>query len=85
MTDNQTRVVSRLGNLYRSFPDLCAAIHIVLDCEAVLGGEIDALDSEGRSQFYELFRRRGRGEPVFDVRQVLSDHENSLKPVNLKV
>jgi len=44
---------------------LAAAIHIDLDCEAVLDGEIVILDSDGRPQFYELLKRRGRGEPVF--------------------
>jgi bifunctional non-homologous end joining protein LigD len=61
----ETRLLSRRGNTYKSFPGLCAAIHIDLDCEAVIDGEIVCLDSEGRSQFYELLRRRGRGEPVF--------------------
>lgn len=32
---------------------------------AVLDGEIVILDSDGRTQFYELLRRRGRGEPIF--------------------
>ena len=59
--EDQTRLVSRRGNVYESFPDLCAAIHIDLDSEAILDGEIVCLDSEGRSQFYELLRRRGGG------------------------
>jgi bifunctional non-homologous end joining protein LigD len=29
------------------------------------------LDAEGRPQFYDLFRRRGRGEPVFYVFDLL--------------
>ena len=65
VVEDQTRLVSRRGNVYKSFPGLCAAIHIDLDCEAVIDGEIVCLDSEGRSQFYQLLRRRGRGEPVF--------------------
>jgi hypothetical protein len=32
--------VSRKGNVYKSFPGLCAAIRTHLDCEAVLDGEI---------------------------------------------
>ena len=35
-----TKLVSRKGNTYKSFRDLCAAIHLDLDCEAVLDGEI---------------------------------------------
>lgn len=62
---HETRLVSRKGNIYRSFVELAAAIHLDLDCEAVLDGEIVVLDQTGRPQFYELLRRRG--EPVFFV------------------
>jgi bifunctional non-homologous end joining protein LigD len=62
---DETRLVSRKGNVYKSFPGLCAAIRTHLDCEAVLDGEIVIRDAAGRPQFYDLFRRRGRGEPVF--------------------
>jgi bifunctional non-homologous end joining protein LigD len=65
----ETRLVSRKGNTYKSFPDLCAAIHIDLDCEAVLDGEIVVLDSDGRPMFYELLRRRGG--PIFYAFDVL--------------
>ena len=51
--------------MFKGFPSLCAAIHIGLDWEAVLDGEIVILDSGGRPQLYELLRRRGRDEPVF--------------------
>jgi bifunctional non-homologous end joining protein LigD len=67
--DNSTRLVSRRGNVYRSFPLLCDAIRTELKCEAVLDGEIVCLDSEGRPQFYELLRRRG--QPVFYVFDLL--------------
>ena len=30
--EHQTRLVSRKGNTYKNFVDLCAAIHIDLDC-----------------------------------------------------
>ena len=56
--EHETRLVSRKGNVYRSFADLCAPIHIDLDCRAVMDGEIVCLDQEGRPQFYELMRRR---------------------------
>lgn len=58
--EHQTRLVSRNGNTYKRFVDLCAAIHIDLDCTAVLDGEIVQLDAEGRPQFYDLLRRRDR-------------------------
>jgi bifunctional non-homologous end joining protein LigD len=55
--------LSRRGNVYKRFAELAAAIHIELDCQAVLDGEIVCLDENGRPQFYDLLRRRG--EPVF--------------------
>ena len=66
---DETRLVSRRWNVYKRFSDLAAAIHIELDCQAVLDGEIVCLDGNGRAQFYDLLRRYG--EPVFyafDVR-----------------
>jgi bifunctional non-homologous end joining protein LigD len=69
--EHGTRLVSRNGNVYRSFTELASAIHIELDCQAVLDGEIVILDAEGRPQFYDLLRRRGRGEPVFYVFDLL--------------
>jgi hypothetical protein len=52
------RLVSRKGTVYRSFPQLCAAIGAVIPGEAVLDGEIVHLDVEGKPQFYDLMRRR---------------------------
>jgi bifunctional non-homologous end joining protein LigD len=60
---DETRLVSRRGNVYKRFTELVTAIHIELDCEAVLDGEIVCLDENGRPQFHDLLRRRG--EPVF--------------------
>jgi bifunctional non-homologous end joining protein LigD len=65
--EHETRLVSRRGNVYKSFPNLTLLFTIDLDFEVVLDGEIVCLDAEGRPQFYELLRRRGRGEPVFYV------------------
>src|SRR6202521_3093853 len=56
---DQTRLISRRGNVYQRFTELAAAIHIEIDCEAVLDGEIVCLDKNGRPQFYDLLRRRG--------------------------
>ena len=61
---DQTRPISRRGNVYKSFPDLCAGIHVDLACKAALGREIVCLDAESLSQFYQLLRRRGHAEPV---------------------
>ena len=44
--EHDTRLVSRKGNVYRRFPGLAAAIHIELDCQAVIDGEIVMRDGE---------------------------------------
>jgi bifunctional non-homologous end joining protein LigD len=67
--EHETRLVSHKGHTYKSFLELCAAIHLDLDCEAVLDGEIVCLDAAGRPQFYDLLRRRG--DPVFYVFDIL--------------
>jgi bifunctional non-homologous end joining protein LigD len=64
---DETRLVSRRGNMYKRFTELAAAIHIELNCEAVLDGEIVCLDGNGRSQFYDLLRRRGTPVFAFDL------------------
>jgi bifunctional non-homologous end joining protein LigD len=68
---HDTSLVSRKWKVYKSFVQLACAIHIDLDYRAVLDGEIVMLDEEGRPQFYELLRRRGRDEPVFYAFDVL--------------
>ena len=62
---DETRLVSRKGNVFKTFPALATSIHVDLDCEAVLDGEIVISDSDGRPQFYGLLKRPGLGEPVF--------------------
>ena len=67
VTSNDCRLISRRGNMYKSFVPLRDSL-MSLNCEIVLDGEIVVLDETGRPQFYELLRRRG--EPVsyaFDV------------------
>lgn len=92
--EHETRLVSRKGNVYRRFPDLAAAIHIDLDCEAVLNGEVVVLDDGGHSQFYDLFRRRV--VPVFyafdllwldggDLRERPLIERKGIDPVNQSV
>src|SRR5690349_18475385 len=67
--ESETRLVSRKQNVYKRFTDLCAAIHIDMDCTAVLDGEIVCLDAAGRPMFYDLLR--GRGETAFYVFDIL--------------
>jgi bifunctional non-homologous end joining protein LigD len=74
------QLVSRRGNVYKSFGSLSAALG-KLDHEAVLDGEIVVLDSAGRSMFYELLRRRG--EPVFYAFDCLSLEGRDLRPLPL--
>ena len=56
------QLVSRRGNAYKSFGPLRESL-AALNRPAVLDGEIVVLDSQGRPQFYDLLRRRGR--PIF--------------------
>lgn len=64
VAEERARLLSRRGNAYKSFAELCGWIghHLQVD-NAVLDGEIVCLDSEGRSQFNELLYRRG--DPYF--------------------
>ena len=62
----------------KRFARLATAVHIELNCEAVLDGEIVVMDSEGRPRFYDLMRRRG--QPVFCVFDVLWLDGNDLRP-----
>jgi bifunctional non-homologous end joining protein LigD len=78
---DETRLVSRRGNVYKRFTELAAAIHIELDCEAVLDGEIVCLDGNGRPQFYDLLRRRGA--PVFYAFDLLWLDGEDLRPLPL--
>jgi bifunctional non-homologous end joining protein LigD len=48
-----------------------------------LDGEIVILDSAGRPHFYELLRRRGRGEPVFYAFDLLWLDGQDLRPLPL--
>src|SRR3954469_25612187 len=55
-----TRLVSRNGNTFKSFPELTDAVGRELArLSAVLDGEIVCLDERGHSDFNALFYRRG--------------------------
>jgi len=54
------RLISRNGNRFASFTDLCAGIEFALKAKhAILDGEIVCLDDDGCSQFNQLLFRRG--------------------------
>ncbi len=58
--DGVCRLVSRNGNVFKSFAALAAGLPDELRAgAAVLDGEIVCLDSNGKSQFEELLFRRG--------------------------
>jgi bifunctional non-homologous end joining protein LigD len=62
--DSRCELVSRKRNIYKSFAPLATALSRLQVTSAILEGEIVCLDSEGRSQFLELMRRR-RADVIF--------------------
>lgn len=54
------RLISRKQIQYKSFAGLCTAMAGLKVQDAILDGEIVSLDSDGRSQFNALMRRRSR-------------------------
>jgi len=66
------RLVSRNGNAFKSFPDLCEGLSGDLSGRrCVLDGEIVCLDSQGKPHFTDLLFRRA--EPVFYAFDILWD------------
>jgi bifunctional non-homologous end joining protein LigD len=59
--EESTRLVSRNGNTFKTFPELTEAVGRELaGVSAVLDGEIVCLDERGHPDFNALFYRRGR-------------------------
>jgi bifunctional non-homologous end joining protein LigD len=78
----EARLVSRNGNVFKSFPSLAVDLGAVLPrTRAILDGEIVCLDSRGRSQFNELLYRRG--EPYFYAFDLLWIAGHDLRRVSL--
>lgn len=66
------RLVSRNGNMFKSFPSLCEGLDRDLKGHrCVLDGEIVCLDSHGKPQFRNLMFRRT--EPLFYAFDILWD------------
>jgi bifunctional non-homologous end joining protein LigD len=66
------RLVSRNGNVYKSFPGLCEGLARDLNGRrCVLDGEIVCLDLQGKPQFTDLLFRRA--EPLFYAFDILWD------------
>ena len=64
----QCQLVSRKGNVYKSFSTLCSTL-AGLGRQTILDGEIACLDACGKPQFYEQLWRRG--DPIFYAFDVL--------------
>jgi bifunctional non-homologous end joining protein LigD len=76
------RLVSRNGNRFSSFGDVCASLELFLKANsAVLDGEIVCLDEGGHSQFNELLFRRGT--PQFCAFDLLSLNGKDLRDLPL--
>ncbi len=56
---DSARLVSRNGNAFTMFSDLCENLKQVLPHPVILDGEIACLDDQGRSQFNRLLFRLG--------------------------
>jgi len=66
------RLVSRNGNVFQSFPDMCEGLARDLrGRRCVLDGEIVCLDAHGKPQFRKLLFRRD--EPLFYAFDILWD------------
>lgn len=66
------RLVSRNGNAFKSFPELCKGLDRDLKGRrCILDGEIVSLDSQGKPQFKNLLFRRN--EPFFYAFDILWD------------
>ena len=61
--NGRTQLISRNGNPFNSFADLCKRLTLPLGGKTVLDGEIVCLDKRGRPQFRDLLFHRG--EPCF--------------------
>ena len=58
VTPERCELISRKGNVYKSFSTLCSGISNALACEAVLDGEVVHLNAQGKPQFCRLLYRR---------------------------
>jgi bifunctional non-homologous end joining protein LigD len=61
--NGRTQLISRNGNPFNSFANLCEGLMLPQAGKTVLDGEIVCLDNRGRPQFRDLLFHRG--EPCF--------------------
>src|SRR3954454_728050 len=82
INDGVCRLVSRNGNTFKSFESLSLALPRQLRTRsAVLDGEIVCLDSDGRSNFADLFYRRR--EPIFVAFDLLATNGEDKRSLPL--
>ena len=80
--DGTCRLISRKNVVYKSFAPLVTALSGLHVQNAILDGELVVLDSDGRSQFMDLMRRRTRDALYFAFDLVWLDGQD-LRPVPL--
>jgi bifunctional non-homologous end joining protein LigD len=79
--DGKCELVSRKRNSYKSFQGLRDNLAMLKVTNAVLDGEIVCLDSEGRSIFNNLLRRKGF--PVFCAFDLIYLNDCDLRQLSL--
>jgi bifunctional non-homologous end joining protein LigD len=61
IVEGECRLISRRGNQLKRFEGLCHSLaKAVKACDAVIDGEVVALDESGMPAFYDLLKRRSR-------------------------
>jgi bifunctional non-homologous end joining protein LigD len=79
--DGVCELVSRRRNHYKSFKDLENSLRQLKVRNAIIDGEIDCVDEEGRSIFNELLFRRGC--PIFYAFDILYLNDRDLRQLPL--
>jgi bifunctional non-homologous end joining protein LigD len=75
--EGKCRLVSRNSNLFKSFESLKTSLGMLRVQNAILDGEIICIDSNGISQFNQLFSRQGT--PVFYAFDLLRLNHEDLR------
>ena len=79
--NGRTQLISRNGNPFNSFADLCKGLTLPLAGKTVLDGEIVCLDKRGRPQFRDLLFHRS--EPCFFAFDLLMADGKDLRSERL--
>jgi bifunctional non-homologous end joining protein LigD len=79
--NGRARLISRNGNPFNSFADLCKGLTLPLVGKTVLDGEIVCLDKRGKPQFRDLLFHRG--EPCFFAFDLLMTDGKDLRTEKL--